>query len=251
MAARFAIAALAVLQACAAVETDSREAERTLLMEGEAAIASGRREAAVEAFTRAIEAQPRSAEAYYRRGSARLKRVESGELADEAGELAKAIDDLGVALDLHPLHFGALYNRGLALAALSRYREAALDLQQSTQSRDVELRRDAHAKLGTLLEEKFLDLGAQALKHYDSYAELGGRDSEVLARAAALRGRSLSANSEDEAAAAALLQEARALLSEGRKDLAGELLGRVLRRYAKTRGAAEAAPLLKEIEEKR
>lgn len=251
MAARLAIVALAALQACAAAERDPREAERSFLMEGEAAIAAGKREAAVEAFTRAIEAQPRSAEAYYRRGSARLKRVEVGEVADEISELTRAVDDLSAAIDLHPLHFGALYNRGLALAALSRYREASLDLQQATQARDVELRRDAHAKLGALLEEKFLDLGAQALKHYDSYAELGGREPEILARAAALRARAQAGSPEDEASAAALMREAKALLVEGRKELAGELLGRVLRRYAKTRVASEAAPLLKDLEEKK
>jgi len=256
MAARRTIAPLlaGLLAACASAETSPQDAQKALLAEGETALAAGRRQAAVETFTRAIEQYPESAEPYYRRGSARLRGVALGDVADEAAELGRAVEDLSAALQLYPLHFEASFNRGLALAALSRYREAAQDLQQAVQARDIGLRRDAHAKFAALLEEKFVDMEAQALKHYDSYAELGGRDSAILARSASLRAKlqAGSLNPEDEAAAGTLIEEARGLLAEGHKDLAAELLGRVTRRYAKTRVAAqEAAPLLKDLEGKK
>lgn len=243
-----------LLSACAGAQLSPPEVQRVYLAEGDAALAGGKREAAIEAFGRAIEAVPEIAEPYVRRASARIRGVANGEVADEAAELGRAVEDLSVALRIHPLYFEAAFNRGLTLAALSRYREAAQDLEQAAQARDIGLRRDAHSKLAQLLEEKFVDLEAQALRHYDAYAELGGRDQDVLARAASLRDRqkSSSAAPEEEAAARALLDEARVLLAEGRKDLAGELLARVTRRYAKTRVATqEVAPLLKDIEGKK
>jgi tetratricopeptide (TPR) repeat protein len=256
MAARRAVAPVlaALLAACASTGPSSEEAHRALMAEGDAALAAGKRRVAVETFTRAIEQFPDSAEPYYRRGTARLRSVVQGDVADEAGELGRAVDDFGGALQLYPLHFEALYNRALCLAALSRHREAAQDLQQAVQARDIDLRRDAHAKLAALLDEKFLDMEAQALKHYERYAELGGRDSAVLERSVSLRAKmqSASVNPEDEAAARTLIEEARGLLAEGRKDLAGELLTRVTRKFAKTRAAThEAAPLLKDLEGKK
>lgn len=256
MAARRAVAPLLalLLAACASPEPSSQDAAQELLARGDAALAAGDRRGALDAFTQAIDRSPESAEPYYRRGSARLRVVAGGEAADEAGELGRAVDDFGAALQHYPLHFEASYNRGLALAALSRYREAAQDLEQAAQAREIPLRRDAHAKLAQILEEKFADMEPAALKHYDAYAELGGRDAAVLARGASLRAklRSGSASAEDEAAAKALLDEARGLLAEGRKELAAELLARLTRRYAKTRAAAQdAAPLLKEIDGKK
>jgi len=256
MAARRALApTLALLLAsCAAAARAPQEDQKALLLEGDAAMTAGRPQEALDSFTHAIERFPDAAEPYYRRGSLRIRIVALGGMADEVGELGRAVEDFGAALQHYPLHFEASYNRGLALAALSRYREAAQDLGQAAQATDVSLRRDAHAKLAELLEEKFVDMEAQALRHYDSYIELGGRDSEVLARSTSLRDkvRGASANPEDEAAAKALLEEARVLLAEGRKDLAAELLARVARRYAKTRIASqEAAPLLRDLEGKR
>ena len=243
-----------LMAACAGMQSSPPEVQKACMAEGEAALAAGRREAAIDAFSRAIEAVPEIAEPYARRASARIRGVVRGEVADEAAELALAVEDLNVALRVFPLHSEASFNRGLALAALSRYREAAQDLEQASQAREIGLRRDAHAKLAMLLEEKFVDLDVPALRHYDAYAELGGRDAEVLSRGAALRARAASAagTPEDEAAARALIEEARGMLAEGRKDLAGELLGRVVRRYAKTRAASrEAAPLLKDLEGKK
>ena len=256
MAARRAVAPLLalVLASCAAAGPSSEDAQKELLARGDAALAAGNRTEALEAFSLAIAQAPGSAEPYFRRGSVRLRIVATGGVADEAGELVRAVDDFGAALQAYPLHFEASYNRGLALAALSRYREAAQDLEQAVLTRDVALRRDSHAKLAALFEEKFADLDAAALKHYELYAELGGRDAEVLSRGAALRSkvRAGSASPEDEAAARALLDEARGLLLEGRKELAAELLARLTRRYAATRVAAqEAAPLLKDLEGKK
>jgi tetratricopeptide (TPR) repeat protein len=256
MAPRRAVApALALLLAsCAATSREPEDDQNALLFEGDAQAAAGRPRAALKTFSRAIERYPDAAEPYYRRGSVRLRMVALGDVADETKELARAVDDFGAALQHYPLHFEASFNRGLALAALSRYREAAQDLGQAAQATDVPLRRDAHAKLAELLEEKFVDMEPQALRHYDSYIELGGRDSEVLARSTSLRDkvRAGSANPEDEVAAKALLEEARVLLAEGRKDLAAALLASVARHYAKTRIATqEALPLLKGLEEKK
>lgn len=256
MAAGRAVAPLlaSLLAACASQGPSAQEAQLILLAEGDAALAAGHRQEAIEVFTRAIAQGPEAAGPYYRRGSARLRGVAQGDVADEAAELGRAVEDLSSALQFYPLYFEAAFNRGLALAALSRYREAAQDLQLAVQARDIALRRDAHAKLAAILEEKFVDMETQALKHHDSYAELGGRDPEILARASALRAKAqaTSASPEDEAAAKALIEEARGLLAEGRKDLAGELLGRVTRRYAKTRAASqEAVPLLKDLEGKK
>ena len=164
---------------------------------------------AIEHFNEAIEIHPGYGEALYRRGSAELRRVRKGETPSEYQAIETAIEDFTRALRIFPLHHEALYNRGLALLAVGRYREAAQDLQSVLQTQDVNLRRDAHAKLGQILEEKFDGMEAQARKHYEKYTELGGRDGTIHERLSMLRSKDADSTrplTQEEEATALLLQ---------------------------------------------
>jgi tetratricopeptide (TPR) repeat protein len=188
---RYAVSvlALALLGACAAVQATGLEAALPLYQEGVVALDEGDLTRAIGCFTDALRVHPIYADALYRRGSARLKLVLQGDATLESQEIEKAIEDLGRALTLYPLHFEAAYNRALALAALGRYRETARDLDLVLQSPDVELKREAHLKLGLIYEEKFEDMQPQAVRHYEKYLELGGKETQAFERIVALRNR--------------------------------------------------------------
>jgi tetratricopeptide (TPR) repeat protein len=208
-----AIAVPLTLLACASSGVKAIDRAQPHLDRGVQAMEAGDHAGAIREFSIAVETHPDFAEAYYRRGCARLRLVLRAEIAQEGKEIEKAVEDLTAALRILPIYHEASYNRGLAYVALGRYRDAAQDLQNSLQTRDADLARDAHMRLGQILEEKFEGLQAAAIRHYEKYVELGGKDAGVHERLAKLK-----AAEAESTRRVALEAEASALLLQAMKE---------------------------------
>ena len=87
---------------------------RTLLAEGEEALAAGRYPAAVERFSAVVRRAPDFAEGWNRRATAYYA----------MGRYRDSLDDVAEVMVLEPRHFGALSGRGLCLQALGRVVDA-------------------------------------------------------------------------------------------------------------------------------
>jgi len=181
-------AAAALSSACAsASRSKSVDEARPFFDQGMQAVERGELDVGIGKFSQAIDAYPDYADAYFRRGSARLRRVMTQDVAAQGSELERAEADFTEALRIAPVFYEAFYNRGLARAALAKYRAAAEDFQNALLSSDAALKRDAHAKLARILDEKFENMQPQAVGHYEKCLEMGGGNAELRARLAALK----------------------------------------------------------------
>jgi tetratricopeptide (TPR) repeat protein len=239
---RIAAAGWLVLAACASGPRP--EASDKYVAEGREAYKTRNWREAIRLFTRAVDENPSNAEAYLRRGNAYLRR---GDRADNpANDSLLAIEDFSRALELFPMYHDAAFNRAMAQASIGRYREAVADLRSILEVTDLQLRRAIHLKIAELLYHKYEGREREALVYLEQYAALGGDDPEARALLEELKRKypPAAASPDEEARAAEMTEQARALYAQNKKPEAMKLLAEVLRSYPQTRAAREVVPAL-------
>lgn len=147
----------------------------------------------VEAIARAEAAakvRDTFAPAWVMLGHAHQRIVDSGQrMYSERKHTEYAILYYTRAIDLKPdarTTSEAYYHRAIAYIVIARYQQAIADLSWLTTVGSPKDPRP-HMLLGVIEEEKYEGLEAEALAHYEKYAELGGRDPMVLGRLQFLR----------------------------------------------------------------
>jgi thioredoxin-like negative regulator of GroEL len=145
-----------------------------------------------------------------------------------------ALDDLERALEAAPDDYRAFYARAMVYATAARYKEAAQDLLVCVQAPDKAIKRKAHRRLAQIYDEKFEDLQSEALRHYETYLQMGGDDPECRRRSQDLKTAELErgAAEDPDRAQLAALESARQCALIGRHEEAVELLSRILSRSA-------------------
>jgi tetratricopeptide (TPR) repeat protein len=185
-------------------------------------------EKAILHLTKAIEANPEDAEAHYRRACSRLHLIERDSVAPEE-TIRQVLQDLDRAIEISPDDYRVYYARAMTYAGMARYKESVSDLLVCIQSKDRNLRPKAHRRIGQIYDEKFEEMQAAALRHYEAYLQMGGNDPQVVTRVTDLKRAELERGTRSEEGPAQLLQVAHQLAAEGKHqeafDLAARLLG--------------------------
>jgi tetratricopeptide (TPR) repeat protein len=132
------------------------------------------------------------------------------------------------AIEISPDDYRVYYARAMAYAGLARYKEAVSDLLVCLQSKDRHLRPKAHRRIAQIYDEKFEDMGAAALRHYEAYLQLGGNDSRAVTRVTELKGAELERRTHSTENSAQVLQVARQLAADGKHQEALDLAARLL-----------------------
>lgn len=147
----------------------------------------------VEALSRleaAAKARADFAPAWVLLGHTHQRLVDSGQrMYSERKHTEYALLYYTKAIDLKPdarTTAEAYFHRAIAYTVIARYQQAIADLSWLT---TVGAPRDPrpHLMLAVIEEEKYEGLEAEALGHYEKYADLGGRDPTVLGRLQFLR----------------------------------------------------------------
>ncbi len=199
---------------------------------------AGEFDRSVHHWTLAIHDRQDDAEAYYFRACARLHLIERGGAATEEA-LKQVFKDLDRAIELSPDDYRAYYARGMAHACLARYKEAVRDLLICVQARDRDLKPKAHRRIGQIYDEKFEHMEEAALRHYESYLQMGG-DDPVVAR----RVEELKKPARPEGKAEAMFEMAEELYRSGKVEAAKAVLEELLKKHPESSAARERAPQL-------
>lgn len=234
---RFLPAVPVLLAACAS-------ASPAYVDEGREAARRGDHEKAVTLFSKAIESEPESAEAWYARGYShvRLRRDPNSPGEGRAYE-ERAIADFTQAIQLNPSYGDAYYNVAMVYASRAMYRQAAENLISAIRFKAQDP--EPHYALARIYEEKFQDMGPQAMDHYEKYADLGGRDREAREKArlwketSELRKKAGAAvkppTEEDEKKAQELYERMKALLKDDKRQEAVKVAEELMSVYGRTR----------------
>lgn len=130
---------------------------------------------ALDDFTRAIEIDPNHVLAYTNRGT----------LYFQLDQCEKAISDFTKAIQIDPTNIAAYTNRGAAYYQTNRYDEATADFKKGTEldpSNAI-----AYRNLGILADK--CGLPQEALRYYESAAELGDAEAQAQIAQAKRKGR--------------------------------------------------------------
>lgn len=231
----FLAAATGLAVSCSAARpTESPEEAQTHYEAALRAYRAADYDRAMSELDAAIAAWSGFGEAYLLRGKTRMRRIDASN-APGPQETEAAIEDFTRASKVLPMVSDIYYHRAVALASLARFRDAARDLL------DYCLKlapndRDAVLLLARVYDRGFEGKEADALRYYEQYLSLGGRDPEAQRRRAELSrlGKTSAAPDALDAEAKALFQKALKARAEGNDEAAKSALTELLSRYGQT-----------------
>lgn len=232
-----------LLIGCAGTQTNGDvELAKKCFASADEAYKNGDYHRAMELLDQAVRLNPNYAEAYVKRGAVRLDRAYSPQANGHnyVQEIDASIDDFTMAARIFPIYYEAYFNRALAYGAKRQYKAAAQDLVNYC----LKLRpsdKEAHLWLAKVYDEGWEDKQPLVIRHIEKYLELGGTDEWARKRLDEFKAGAQKSmqEQEDEKQAAAMFDQARKLIMEGKQDEALKVLEELLKKYPHTQIARE------------